>query len=731
MKFNCLFLASLTLFSRVVPVYAQQAPTTPVAPIQLPAVTVTAPELGGYAATPVYGTTHAYFGPLGNQSIKDTPFSMTVIPEDMMVNAGVTGVNQALRYLPSVEVRDQQGDEVSRPQSRGFQGGIFQNTRLDGMNIIGTTAIPTENLSGIEVLNGLGSSLYGPETAAGVFNYILKRPTDTPLYRFTESYDSKGLWTEAADISGRVGPDGISPDGAIGYRFNLVHGEGEDYTTDSNVNRTLISGDFDFHIDPKTVVELDLSHYETDTTGLPGGIIYGSKGTSTMLPAAVNPDTPGLGQPFAGSDLTTDTAALKLKHQFNDNWSGEVGGLYQNAIRGLYGIEDEMTNNTGEYTAVQNWSAVPHFTIASWTASLNGHFNVLGMKNDLSIGANGFSAGEDSYRNPNAFLVTLGTSNLANPTVFGAPATPNAGGEYESATISQDSLIVGDTLHFNSKWALQGVLSASFINAKSFGTTGQTTNSDEDNGALSPTVSLIYKPTSAVTTYATFSNSVEEGDQAPAGTANVNQFMAPYHDREYEAGVKYAPTDSLLVTADGFDMTRPLAETNATANVFGVVGTQRNIGAELFVQGEILPSLSVLGGLTYVDAQLIDSASSSGNGGRVVGVPAFKGDLALDYHPGFAEGFAFTGAVHYESSRAASDTNLSYAPSYVTLDLGVRYSTALLFRHHVTARLQLLNVTNRYYYVSIADGNDVGVAGSNTAFLGAPRTLMGSVELDF
>ncbi len=295
-----------------------------------------------------------------------------------------TGVNQALSYLPSVEVRDQQGDEVSRPQSRGFQGGIFQNTRLDGMNIIGTTAIPTENLSGIEVLNGLASSLYGPETAAGVFNYILKRPTDTPLYRFIESYDSKGVWTEAADISGRVGPDGISPDGAIGYRFNLVHGEGQDYTTDSNVNRTLV------------LRRLRFSHRSEDRRRTGPEPLRNrhhrparrhhlwSKGTSTMLPAAVNPDTPGLGQPFAGSDLTTDTAALKVKHQFNDNWSGEVGGLYQNAIRGLYGMEDEMTNNAGEYSAVQNWSAVPHFTIASWTASLNGHFNVLGMKNDLS-----------------------------------------------------------------------------------------------------------------------------------------------------------------------------------------------------------------------------------------------------------------------------------------------------------------------------------------------------------
>ncbi len=66
---------------------------------------------------------------------------------------------------------------MSRPQSRGFQGSIVQNTRLDGLNVVGTTAIAAENLGGIEVLNGLAGSLYGPQTPAGVFNYVLKRPT--------------------------------------------------------------------------------------------------------------------------------------------------------------------------------------------------------------------------------------------------------------------------------------------------------------------------------------------------------------------------------------------------------------------------------------------------------------------------------------------------------------------------------------------------------------------------
>jgi iron complex outermembrane recepter protein len=113
-----------------------------------------------------------------------------------------------------------------------------------------------------------------------------------------------------------------------------------------------------------------------------------------------------------------------------------------------------------------------------------------------------------------------------------------------------------------------------------------------------------------------------------------------------------------------------------------------------------------------------------------VGVLAVKTDVTLDYHPAFAEGFALTGAVHYESARAATNTNNSFAPAYGTLDLGVRYST-IIMGHPTTARLQAINVTGTNYYVSIADGNIVGMSGANTAYLGTPRTIVGSLEMDF
>jgi iron complex outermembrane recepter protein len=671
------------------------------------------------ATQPQYNTATVSLGPLGNRNLLDTPFSVTSIPQDLIDNLQVKTVTDALRYLPSVEIRNQQGFEVARPQSRGFQGSVVQATRLDGLNIIGTTAIPAENLSGIQVLNGLAGSLYGPATPAGVFNYVLKRPTDTPYASYTQGFDSTSVFTENIDVGGRT------PDGKVGYRFDVVHGEGESYVPESSTNRTLASGALDFHIDDRTVIETNFSHYETNVTGLPGSIVYFGK-PSIVLPAAVDPAKLGYDQPGAGTDLITDTGLVKIKHEINNDWNFEIGGLYQDAVRNLFGITNTLTDNLGNYTVTKNFTAVPHFTIASNTASLNGRFDLFGFRNEVTIGTNGFFNGQYSY--VNSIATVLGKSNLADPAVLPTQPIPNNGGQFKSAILSNQTIVTADTFHFNDQWAVQGVVSTSFLHSESFATTGAVTSNNSANGVVSPTVSLIYQPFSKLTVYATWANSVEQSDQAPAGTANVNQFLAPYQDLEYEVGVKYAVTPSLLATFALFHMTRPLAETDAVSNIFEVVGTQRNNGAELFLQGDIIPELSVFGGISYIDARLLDTGVATTDGRLVVGVPLFKADVALDYHPAFLQGFALTAGAHAEGERAATNTNNSFAPSYATFDTGVRF-TKTIDKHIITARFQVLNIGNVFYYSSIADGNIVGSPGANTAYLGTPRTYMLSLQM--
>jgi iron complex outermembrane receptor protein len=711
--------AALALLTVAAPVLAQQAAA--------PATVVVTGHAGAYADHPRYATDTASMGPLGQQSVMDTPAAVTTLPQDLLVNQQARTVNDALRFLPSVEIRDQQGMEVSRPQARGFQGSVVQNTRLDGLNTVGTTAIAAENLDSIQVLNGVGGSLFGPETPAGVFNYRLKRPTNDNLMRFVAGFDGKGVWTEQADLGGRVGRNGI-----IGYRLNAVHGQGESYVEGSHVNRNLVAGDVDIRVDADTVIEADFSHYRTDVTGLPGSIVYDTnKGsnTSTTLPGAPDPKRVGLGQPGAGTDLATDTGLVKVKHAFNARWNVEVGALYQDAQRGLSGITNTLLDNRGDYTVTKNFTAVPHYSITSNLAYLNGRVDAAGMQNDVTIGTNGFVNNQYNYRNSIAVTNPV-RQNLANPQLLGFPATPANGGEYRVGRLSEQSLIVGDTLHIDGRWAVQGVLNRSHITSVSFGKTSNITSRNEADAVYSPTLSLIYKPAATLTTYATAARSVEQGEQAPAGTANANQFLAPYHDRQYEVGAKYAAGADLLLTAAAFHMTRPLA-TTGTDNLFAVAGTQTNNGLELFAQGTLRRDLSILGGITYVDATLNGTGNAATNDKLVVGVPKFKSDFVLDYHPDVVAGLSFTGALHYEDRRAATNTNTSFAPAFVTLDAGVRYSVGVPDHHHATLRLQLLNATDKFYYASVADGNIVGSPGANTAYLGAPRTVMASLEFDY
>lgn len=724
---------SLLIYIGVV-VIAQQVSCAPSQAQQAEAA-VTLPEIvidgisknAAFAQAANTAAKTADFGPLGNRSIKDTPQSITVVPKDVLVNQQTTQVNDVLQYLPSVEIRDQQGFNISRPQSRGFMGSIAENVRVDGLNAIGTTAIATENLSAIQVLNGPAGALYGPETPAGVFNYVLARPTDTPLFRYIQSFDSRGILTEWLDAGGK------SADGKIGYRLNLSHGQGDDYAPSSYLNRTLGSLALDYHIDNQTVIETNYSHYAVDSTGLPGSIVYdgastSSKVTNTQLPNGLNPTTPGLGQPGAGVNLRSDTVVAKIKHDFGNDWHFEAGGLYENAIRNLYGITNTLTDNVGDYSVTKNFTAVPRFTVASNEASLNGHLTIFGMVNDVTLATNGFV--QNMYSYTSLQTPVLGTSNLANPMVFPPVGPPIGGPQYNSGYQKEQSIITGDTLHFNQFVAVQGVLSTSFLQTKSFGATGATTSSDSENGVLSPTTSLIVTPTKKLTTYFTYASSVEPGDTAPAGTVNANQILSPYHDELYEVGAKYELFPNFLLTLDGFRMTRPYAFAPATTNTFGVGGTQRNYGVELFGQGAISPELSVLGGATYIDARLQNSGNPSTNNMLIVGVPHWKTDLLFDYHPVMFHGGALTAAVHQEDARAATDTNTSWASGYVTVDLGARYSTTFQ-THHATLRFQVINVTNRSYYISVADGNIVGSPGANTAYLGTPRTFQTSLEVDF
>src|ERR1700730_11109446 len=173
-------------------------------------------------------------GPLGTTKILDTPYSLRILPLDLIENSQATNFKDASKYLPLVAYQEQQGAEILRPQTRGMQGGNFQNSRIDGMTMFITTATAMEQFQQIEVVNGLSAFLYGPANPSGMFNFVSKRPTDTDLRQVSVTYDSDSIGTAHVDLGGRIDKNGV-----FSYRFNALFGEGDGYVDGSHQRRAL------------------------------------------------------------------------------------------------------------------------------------------------------------------------------------------------------------------------------------------------------------------------------------------------------------------------------------------------------------------------------------------------------------------------------------------------------------------------------------------------------------
>jgi iron complex outermembrane recepter protein len=685
------------------PAYAQDSDAQ-LAPIAITGVTPT--------PYPSYQVDQAVVGPLGMKNLLDTPYSINVIPRSLAENQQLRSVQEAFSYIPSV-----QGQNI-RPQTRGMQAGVVQNTRIDGMNIPATTDYPIEQFENIEVLNGLAGALYGPASPAGTFNYVLKRPTSEPLREFTFGYESNSLLTERADLSGHFGNDD-----RFGYRLNLLNQNGEGYVADSRLRRDLASLAFDIRFTPDTKLETNFSTYHYLDTGFPGTFALAK---NVLLPAAPNPATVGYGQSWAGDDNVTNIISATLKHDFNPDWHLSAGVLRETSDRASTVPTLTLTNNKGAYTETTATTTYSLDQVISNTIALNGHVALAGLTHDVFVSTTGFYW--NRYTPYQTGAITLGTGNLSNPTIFAQPALPDFSDRYRSVSTFQQSINVGDTIGFNQHWSMLLAASQSWIHSENYNSKGAVKSKYTADG-VSPTVSLMYKPQDNMTAYLTYADSLQQGDIAPSGTVNAGSSLAPYRSKEWELGYKVDMAGAQLGAAL-YRIERPYALVESN-NVFAEGGQQVNRGIELTATGGITRDLNIYTGLSLLDPRLYNTGVAATEGTQILGLSRVVFDALLDYSvPGVA-GLGFNVDMNYASRRAANYSNTDYADGYTIFNLGARYRTKIATKA-VTLRVGVDNVTNRHYWANITPAGQNGYTGtdSGTATLGAPRTVRASLQID-
>jgi iron complex outermembrane receptor protein len=688
-------------------------------------VLVTADKLEeGSAAAGYLVDAPSSLGPLGKAKLVDIPNSMSILPAALIENVQATSVKEALKYVPLAQFQEQQGPQVLRPATRGMQGSNYQNTRLDGMTIFVTGANPIESLQQIEVFSGVPAALYGPSNPAGVFNFVSKRPTNQPLKQLNIGYDSSSIYTVHGDVSGKIGESDV-----VGYRLNLLDAGGSGYVSGSQLERQLASLAVDVHPTRDTTVELDLSSYHLSQKGYPGWFTYSQ---TTKLPDAPDPTKAGYGQSYAGVDLKNKTESIRLKHDFESNWHLVIGGLSQNVDRNINTPVNNLTNNTGSYTSSLANGFAPRFQITSNIAYLNGGFNTGEISHDLTLGTTGFKA--NSYAaiyKPTAASVLLGSANISNPLVFSEPTAglPDVSNQYKSSEATQQGINVSDLIAFSKEWSVKMSLSQDRMKTQNYtyaSSTGAVPSTNYSANGLSSMPSLIYKPLENVTTYLTYSNSLQQGDIATSGV-NVNQGMAPYRSKQIEVGTKIA-LSQLNLSLALFQLERPFAPTVSATSTQIESGQQVNKGLEATATGKLTDRVVVTGGITLLDPIMKNTGNALSEGKQYVGMPKVKSNLLFEYQVPSIPALVATFDWQYTARRPADDANLYWAPSYNVFDLGARYAMGKA----TTFRLAVNNLTNVHYWSTIGPSTITGAnTGSMTAHLGAPRTVAASVAVNF
>jgi Fe(3+) dicitrate transport protein len=149
---------------------------------------------------------------VGTRNQVEAPGSTAIVTQTQLEQSRVFSVNEALRKVPGLVVRDEEGIGL-RPNIgvRGLQPTRSTKILLleDGIPLTygpyGDNATyyhpPIDRFATIEVLKGSGQVLYGPHTVGAVINYVTPAVPDTLAARFKAAIGNRDYY----DVTGSIG----------------------------------------------------------------------------------------------------------------------------------------------------------------------------------------------------------------------------------------------------------------------------------------------------------------------------------------------------------------------------------------------------------------------------------------------------------------------------------------------------------------------------------------------
>ncbi len=703
--------------------------------VNLPQIDVKAERINDTKPVKGYNAKKSSSSARTDTELRDTPQSITVIPQDLIKDQSIQSITQAVQYVPGVQAAQGEGNR----DNVIFRGNVSSaNFFLNGLRDDVETYRDLYNTDRLEVLKGPNGMAFGRGGAGGAINRITKQAGWSPISELIASY---GVYNQKRI----VGDYGQAINDEVAFRVSAVYENSDSYRDGVDLERFGITPTVTIRPDEQTKIVLSTEYFNdkhTTDRGVPSRENAIGEPRFNRRPFEIGNSDRFFGNPSL-SPMQTETVAFNatIEHSFNSGIDvknntryAHYNKYYQNVfadssiatdgnftVRGYRDTtaRENLINQT-DLTYTAHWGSVEHKLLAGLelttqqtdnsllAAFFNNNFTDTGT--EVTLNAN---ISSKTGSTPVSFV-----KNLVND---------NNSFLNNSSTINVIGVYAQNQIRLSEHWqAIVGLrhdrFSTDFIGTGRRGGTGAdqndvvTDNINVTDNFLSPRAGLIFKPIEAVSIYTNYSVAYtpRAGDQLTSLSVTTATFK-PEKFINYEIGAKWDVNSNLALTAAIYKLNREnilAADPNSTSNKQILVDGQQTKGIELGIAGNITDKWSIFGGIALQDGKITKQQGSGDDailkGAKLAQTPDRTLSLWNKYEINdmwsVALGIVST-SNRYAALPTASESTL--LPGYT------RYDAAIYGKLNEKLRLQinLENLTNKDY-VLYADNNNNITPGS-------------------
>ncbi|AJP72098.1 TonB-dependent siderophore receptor [Sphingomonas hengshuiensis] len=646
--------------------------------------------------------------------LTEIPQSISVITAEEFKDRAAINFQDVVRYSAGVASElngvDARGDFLA---ARGFD----VNQYLDGLNrmpsFVYGARLEIYTVERAEMLRGPSSTLYGGGGAGGILNAVSKRPQETFAAEAGVTLGTDARKEFRFDVTGAL-TEGVSA------RLVGLARDGHLQQPSQDDDRMLIMPAVTFKPGADTEITL-IGLYQKDRLG-----------TQTYLPTSKTVDAPNadveipfdfyLGEPdynHSRSDFYSGTALLT--QQFGDAVTFNSRNRYYHQkidyqeVYGYYYYEDEgvaYADGRGRRKPTRYW----YFNRAKYDNfnsdnNLNVAFATGPFEHQVLLGADYTSFKEDKSE---GFGVAP-SIDIYNP-VYGQAFATAPWGPNKVTKNTQLGFYAQDQIRGWDRVSLVFGLRHDKVTSKVDGV------DQPDNTAWTFRGGLIVDVTKGVSPYVNYSESF-----LPVfGTSFAGVAFVPRKGRQYEAGIKLAPSANALITVAGFDVKEENYLISDPTNIQNFLqnSTVGSKGVEVEATWRLPRSFELTASYSYTRVKFLENPVATVVGDRVSNMPEHQAAIwgAKQFELGNGlNGKAGLG-VRYQGDKI--DTSQTYFIDPVTL---VDAMVSLDYKGW-NLSINASNLFNTRVYTNC--NYDTG-ASEGYCYLGKDRTLLGSARFRF